>query len=143
MSPRRACSVVGVHRSSIHYKAKRGDVGALRARLKALAHERRRFGYRRLRVLLRRQGCTANKKREQRLYREESSSCAVAAGANARSGYDRRRPASRLQGGYSVVATLSHSSAFARFVKMECALSGDRGGNDGDLLPQCRRWFDR
>ena len=44
---------------------------ALRERLKALAQERRRFGYRRLHVLLRREGHAVNKKRVQRLYREE------------------------------------------------------------------------
>jgi hypothetical protein len=47
-----------------------GD-GELRERLKALAQERRRFGYRRLHVLLRREGHAVNKKRVQRLYREE------------------------------------------------------------------------
>ena len=43
----------------------------LRERLKALAQERRRFGYRRLHVLLRREGHAVNRKRVQRLYREE------------------------------------------------------------------------
>ena len=42
-----------------------------RERLKALAQERRRFGYRRLHVLLRREGHAVNRKRVQRLYREE------------------------------------------------------------------------
>ncbi len=49
----------------------RPDDGALRERLKALAAERRRFGYRRLHVLLRREGHAVNSKRVQRLYREE------------------------------------------------------------------------
>ena len=49
----------------------RPDDGALRERLKALAQERRRFGYRRLHVLLRREGHAVNRKRVQRLYREE------------------------------------------------------------------------
>jgi putative transposase len=71
MSERRACTVLGVDRSSVRYRAKRPDDGALRARLKALAHERRRFGYRRLHVLLRREGWATNKKRVQRIYREE------------------------------------------------------------------------
>ena len=44
---------------------------SLRQRLRALAHERRRFGYRRLHVLLRREGFTVNHKRLFRLYREE------------------------------------------------------------------------
>jgi putative transposase len=43
----------------------------LRVRLRALAEERRRFGYRRLHVLLRREGHAVNRKRVQRLYREE------------------------------------------------------------------------
>ena len=49
----------------------RPDDGELRERLKALAQERRRFGYRRLHVLLRREGHAVNRKRVQRLYREE------------------------------------------------------------------------
>ena len=43
----------------------------MRERLKALAQERRRFAYRRLHVLLRREDRAVNKKRVQRLYREE------------------------------------------------------------------------
>ncbi len=71
MSERRACRVLGVDRSSVRYEAARPDDGALRDRLKALAAERRRFGYRRLHVLLRRDGHAVNRKRVQRLYREE------------------------------------------------------------------------
>ena len=43
----------------------------LRDRLKSLAYERRRFGYRRLHILLRREGHVVNKKRVERIYREE------------------------------------------------------------------------
>ena len=71
MSQRRACRVIGGDRASVRYQARRADDGELRERLKALAQERRRFGYRRLHVLLRREGHTVNKKRVQRLYREE------------------------------------------------------------------------
>jgi putative transposase len=53
-------------RSSVRYQAQRADDGELRERLKALAQERRRFGYRRLHVLLRREGHAVNKKRVQR-----------------------------------------------------------------------------
>src|SRR6516164_2467017 len=53
MSERRACRVVAVDRSSVRYRRRRPDDGALRERLKALTEERRRFGYRRLWVLLR------------------------------------------------------------------------------------------
>lgn len=71
MSERRACRVLGSDRTSVRYQSTRSDDGALRERLKALANERRRFGYRRLHVLLRREGHAVNKKRVQRLYREE------------------------------------------------------------------------
>jgi len=71
MSERRACRVIGIDRTSVRYRARRPDDGALRERLKALAQERRRFGYRRLHVLLLREGHAVNRKRVQRLYREE------------------------------------------------------------------------
>ena len=71
MSQRRACRVISTDRTSVRYQAIRPDDGTLRERLKALAQERRRFGYRRLHVLLRREGHAVNKKRVQRIYREE------------------------------------------------------------------------
>jgi putative transposase len=71
MSERRASEVIGANRGSIRYRAMRPDDGPLRERLRALAEERRRFGYRRLHVLLRREGQLVNRKRVQRLYREE------------------------------------------------------------------------
>lgn len=71
MSQRRACRVIDTDRTSVRYEATRLDDSALRERLKALAQERRRFGYRRLHVLLRREGQVVNKKRVQRIYREE------------------------------------------------------------------------
>jgi putative transposase len=71
MSERRACRVIGSDRTSVRYQGVRPDDGELRERLKALAQERRRFGYRRLHVLLWREGHAVNRKRVQRLYREE------------------------------------------------------------------------
>jgi putative transposase len=71
MSQRRAIRVIGTDRSSVRYRSTRPDDAPLRERLKALAQERRRFGYRRLHVLLRREGHAVNRKRVQRLYREE------------------------------------------------------------------------
>jgi putative transposase len=70
-SERRACCLLGFDRTSVRYRAVRPDDQVLRERLKALAADRRRFGYRRLHVLLRREGHAVNKKRVQRLYREE------------------------------------------------------------------------
>ena len=71
ISERRACRVLGTDRTSVRYRATRPDDGELRERLKALAQERRRFGYRRLHVMLRREGHAVNRKRVQRIYREE------------------------------------------------------------------------
>src|SRR5918993_2536419 len=72
MSERRACSIVNVDRKMIRYRSRRPADEALRTRLRELAAERRRFGYRRLHVLLRREGLVLNRKRTQRLYREEA-----------------------------------------------------------------------
>lgn len=55
MSEQRACSVIGADRTSIRYLSRRPDDYDLRKRLRALASERRRFGYRRLHVLQRRE----------------------------------------------------------------------------------------
>ena len=71
MSERRACHVISADRSSIRYRARRPDDAQLRSRLRQLAQQRRRFGYRRLHVLLKREGCEVNRKRIQRLYVEE------------------------------------------------------------------------
>lgn len=72
MPQRRACRLMGVARSTIRYRRRqRGDDDALRARLRDLASQRPRFGYRRLQVLLRREGLMVNHKRVARLYRKE------------------------------------------------------------------------
>lgn len=71
MSERRACMVVGADRKSMRYRSCRADDGDLRQRLRDLAQQRRRFGYRRLHILLRRDGITINRKKTQRLYRKE------------------------------------------------------------------------
>ena len=71
LSERRACSVVGADRKMIRYRSSRPPDAALRGRLRDLANERRRFGYRRLFVLLRREGEPSGITRISRLYREE------------------------------------------------------------------------
>ena len=55
----------------VRYRSRRPPDTALRERLRSLAVERRRFGYRRLFVLLRREGEPSGKNRIYRLYREE------------------------------------------------------------------------
>ncbi len=71
ISERRACRVVGVPRSSCRYRSVAHDQAALRVRLRDLAAVRVRYGYRRLHVLLQREGWRVNHKRIYRLYREE------------------------------------------------------------------------
>ncbi|MBB4149705.1 putative transposase [Sphingobium scionense] len=71
MSERRACRVISADRKSMRYRSCRADDGDLRSRLCELAQQRRRFGYRRLHILLRRDGVAINRKKTQRLYREE------------------------------------------------------------------------
>ena len=73
MSERRwACGTIGcVRMTVVRYRRRRPDDAELRVRLRSLAHVRRRFGYRRLHVLLRREGFSVNHKRLFRLYREE------------------------------------------------------------------------
>lgn len=71
-SQRRACRLAEAARSTIRYQWQRGaGDGALRERLRTLAAQRPRFGYRRLHVLLRREGITINHKRVERLSRAE------------------------------------------------------------------------
>ena len=74
MSERRACQLLQCCRMTMRYAAVKPDDTALRDRMKAIAHERRRFGYRRIHVLLRREGMMVNHKRLFRLYREEKLS---------------------------------------------------------------------
>ncbi len=71
MSERRACHLVGADRTMIRYRVRRPDDATLRERMRVLASERRRFGYRRLHVLLRQEGLVMNRKKTERLYREE------------------------------------------------------------------------
>jgi putative transposase len=73
-SERRGCRLIGIGRSSYRYQGKREDRLGLVEKLRALAEQRRRFGYRRLYVLLRRQGLRINHKRVYRLYRQEGLS---------------------------------------------------------------------
>lgn len=71
MSQRRACRLIAFDRTTCRYRSRRPDDGALRERLRALAGERRRFGYRRLGLMLEREGIVLNAKKLYRLYREE------------------------------------------------------------------------
>ena len=58
-------------RKSVRYRSTRDDDAELWEKLRELANQRRRFGYRRLHILLRREGVMINRKKTQRLYQEE------------------------------------------------------------------------
>jgi putative transposase len=70
-SQRKACALVGIAPRVYRYQSKRGDDADLRKRLVALSSERRRFGYRRLHILLKQEGWHVNRKKLYRLYKEE------------------------------------------------------------------------
>ena len=71
VSARRACGVIRATRSSAYYKSVRDPLTALRRRMREVAQTRVRFGYRRLRVLLQREGWDVGKERFYRVYTEE------------------------------------------------------------------------
>ena len=74
LSQRRACGLMELYRATCRYRRRRTEDGRLRTRLRELAEARRRFGYRRLQVLLEREGWQVNHKRVYRLYVEEKLS---------------------------------------------------------------------
>ena len=66
----RACGLIGISRSLYRYRSRRPDSGSLRARIEEIAAIKRRYGYRRVYLRLRREGWEVNRKRVYRLYRE-------------------------------------------------------------------------
>ena len=71
VSQRRACHAIGADHNSVRYRRRRPDDVAIRVRLREIAAVRRRFGYRRLHILLQREGLTLNHKKLRRIYAEE------------------------------------------------------------------------
>jgi putative transposase len=70
-SERRACGLVGLARSVARYRSRRRDDAELRARLRELAGQHRRFGYLRLHALLRWEGLVINRQKTYRLYKAD------------------------------------------------------------------------
>jgi len=73
VSQRRACRALSVGRRRLNYRSRKDD-SVLRERLRALAAERRRFGYKRLAIMLKREGQIHNLKKIYRVYKEEGLS---------------------------------------------------------------------
>ena len=69
-SERRACQLVGANRASVRYMSQKSDEGLLREKITAIAHEKRRYGYRRIHMLLKRDGIEINDKKLFRIYKQ-------------------------------------------------------------------------
>jgi hypothetical protein len=110
VSERRACGLIQIHRGTYRYR-RRPEDGQLRVRLRELAEERHRFGYRRLQVLLVREGWVINHKRVYRLYVRRSWAFAVSADADGpppqRDWCWRRRPSRTRSGRWTSRRTRS------------------------------------
>jgi putative transposase len=74
LSRRKACGLAGISRSVVAYESRRPSDDELRERILAHARERPRYGYRRIHVLLEREGWTGNRKKTYRIYRDEQLS---------------------------------------------------------------------
>jgi len=70
VSIRRACSVLKVDRSLYVYKSRRGEQAELKLKIKDICQTRVRYGYRRVHILIKREGWSVNPKRIYRLYKE-------------------------------------------------------------------------
>jgi putative transposase len=101
----RACGLISVSRSLYRYRSRRPDRGVLRARISEIAADKRRYGYRRVHVVLRREGWQVNRKLTYRLYRE--AGLAVRRRKRKRIGPYERRPLPKPS-----VANLSWSMDF-------------------------------
>ena len=71
MIERCACRIIDADRKSVRYLFTREDDTALRETLRMLANQRRWFSFRRLHIMLRRKAVMINRKKSQRLYKEE------------------------------------------------------------------------
>lgn len=69
-SERRACRLVGANRTVIRYLSKKPDELLLRGKITGIAHEKRRYGYRRIHMMLKRDGERINHKKVFRIYQE-------------------------------------------------------------------------
>ena len=112
VSVRRTCSVLQVDRSLYTYQSRRGDQAALKQRIKEIAETRVRYGYRRVHVLLRREGWAVNPKRIYRLYKQM--------GLQMRNKVPKRRVKARLRDDRTV-ATRSNQTWAMDFVHDQLA----------------------
>jgi putative transposase len=123
----RACGLVDISRSLYRYRSRRPDSAALRARIEAIAAVKRRYGYRRVYLRLRREGWAVNRKRVYRLYRD--AGLAVRRRKRKRIGPFERKPLPK-----PMVANLSWSMDF-----VADGLSGGRRLRCLTIVDDCTR----
>jgi len=70
VSIRRACEALEFDRSTYHYRSRRSGQAGIEQRIREICHVRVRYGYRRVHILLRREGWVVNQKKTRRIYRE-------------------------------------------------------------------------
>ncbi len=142
LSERRACRVLGLSRSVQRYRSVADDQAPLRLRLRDLAATRVRSGYRRLHVLLQREGWRVNHKRVERLYRLEGlalrrkarkkrpslSRVLVPAATRPHTEWGMDFLTDRLADGrrYRVLAFVDHVSRVSPAIEVDASLSGGR-----------------
>jgi len=101
VTERRACDVIAISRSVFRYRSIRDGQVALRMRINEIAAVRVRYGYKRIHVLLRREGWSINHKRVYRIYCEE--------GLNLRAKRPRRRVSAAHRVGRQPVEQINES----------------------------------
>jgi putative transposase len=153
-SQRRACVLVGLQPKTYRYVSKRPDDAPIRQRLRELALERRRFGYRRLHILLRREGIVLNRKKLYRLYREERlmvrrrggrkralgtrAPLAIPQGSNQRWSLDFASDALACGRKFRVFAVVDDFSRECLALVVDNSLSGIRVGRELDGIVEIR-----
>jgi transposase InsO family protein len=121
-SERRACRLINVDRTAFQYRPRRPDDAGVRERLRELANERRRFGYRRLAVMLKRDGRRMNLKKVYRLYKEERLTVRKRGGRKRALGT--RAPMTVGASASSTSSTTSRGSASPAFSIHHCRVCG-------------------
>jgi len=132
VSIRRAYDVLQFRRSTYHYKSRRPSQAGLRKRIREIAETRVRYGYRRIHVLLEREGWQVNRKRVYRLYVEE--------GLQIRNKRPKRKVSAKLRDDRKAPMAPNHVWAMDPRVKPEDMLPlGPADRRLEDLYPGDRR----
>ena len=153
ISQRRACKLVGVDPKTVR-RDKPPDSPEVRKEMKAIASKRRRFGYRRLHILLKREGWQVNWKKLYRIYREEGLTVRIRGGRKRAVGT--RAPMAIPQGPnqrwsldfvsdslscgrrFRILNVIDDFSRECLAAVVDTSLSGDRVGRELDRIAEMR-----